>query len=76
MLLSSDHGVRLYGKTGTGRINEKDINGWFIGFLETESDVYFFAANLQGEDGASGSAAAEIVLKVLHDKGILKNVNI
>ncbi len=71
ILLSSDQSSALYGKTGTGRIDGKDVSGWFIGFAETEDDVYFFAANLQSEDGASGSAAAEIVLKILTDKGIV-----
>ena len=35
---SSDFG-NLYGKTGTGRVNGKDINGWFIGFVE-KTDKY------------------------------------
>ena len=24
----------FYGKTGTGRVNGQDINGWLIGFVE------------------------------------------
>lgn len=35
LLLYTDNDFRLYGKTGTGRINDQDISGWFIGFIET-----------------------------------------
>lgn len=63
-------GSVLYGKTGTGNVNGKGINGWFIGFVETETNTYFFATNIQGEDNASGSAATEITLAVLKDKQI------
>lgn len=60
----------LYGKTGTGNVNGKDINGWFIGFVETETNTYFFATNIQDEDKASGSIATEITLAILKDKQI------
>lgn len=63
-----DDGTALYGKTGTGNVNGKDINGWFIGFIETEANTYFFATNIHGEDNASGSIATEITLAILKDK--------
>ncbi len=63
-------GAALYGKTGTGNVNGKDINGWFVGFVETETNTYFFATNVQDEDNASGSIATEITLAILKDKQI------
>lgn len=57
---SSSENRKFYGKTGTGRVNGKDVNGWFIGFLENSGNTCFFAVNIQGEDGADGSKAAEI----------------
>ncbi|WP_339235806.1 BlaR1 family beta-lactam sensor/signal transducer [Oceanobacillus sp. FSL W7-1281] len=63
-------GASLYGKTGTGNVNGKDINGWFVGFVETETNTYFFATNIQDEDNASGSIATEITLAILKDKQI------
>lgn len=36
----SSENQSLYGKTGTGRINGQDKNGWFVGFLETNDDIY------------------------------------
>lgn len=61
----------LYGKTGTGRVNGEDINGWFVGFLETPEDTCFFATNIHGDTNAAGSKAADITADVLSHMGIL-----
>lgn len=66
-LASSENGT-FYGKTGTGRIDGRDRNGWFIGFIETDSNTWFFAANIQSDTDASGSKAAEITMSILSDK--------
>lgn len=68
MYISTFNGGRLYGKTGTGNVNGKLVNGWFIGFIETDSNAYIFAANIQGTDHCSGAAAAEITLDILSDQ--------
>ena len=65
-LISSADGT-LYGKTGTGRIDGQDISGWFIGFVESSENTYFFATNIQSENEATGSNATEITLSVLSD---------
>lgn len=72
ILLTSSAGGNFYGKTGTGRINEKDINGWFIGYVETADNTYFFATNIQSTENATGSKSAEISLAILSDMGIWK----
>lgn len=66
---SSSSGI-LYGKTGTGKINGNDRNGWFVGFVEAAGNTWFFAVNIQGAQNASGSVAARIALSVLSDMGI------
>lgn len=71
LLLSSSASGALYGKTGTGRIDGHDVNGWFVGFLETENRTCFFAANIKAKDAATGSSAAKITLSVLSDLEIL-----
>ncbi|KKB35258.1 BlaR1 family beta-lactam sensor/signal transducer [Bacillus thermotolerans] len=68
--LEIHNGSRLFGKTGTGNINGKNINGWFIGYVETGDNTYFFATNIQNEDNSYGSKAAEITLSILREKGI------
>lgn len=68
--ISSSNAGSLYGKTGTGRINGQDVNGWFIGFVEKEDNTYVFAANIHAKEHAGGSAAAKITLSVLSDLNI------
>lgn len=60
----------LSGKTGTGIVNGKNINGWFIGYVEKNNNIYFFATNIQNNNYASGSNASKITLAILRDKSI------
>lgn len=68
--LSSANTGTLYGKTGTGRIDGRDVNGWFIGFVETADNTWFFAARIEADNEASGSNAAKIVMSILSDQNI------
>lgn len=63
--LSSAPDGSLYGKTGTGRVDGQDVNGWFIGYIEKNDNIYYFATNIQGTSGATGSRAMEITTSVL-----------
>ena len=58
-LSSSDAGT-FYGKTGTGRVDGQDVNGWFIGYIETADNTYFFATNIGADSDATGGNATEI----------------
>ncbi len=68
-LSSSDIGT-LYGKTGTGCINGKNINGWFLGFIEAIDKTYFFATNIKADNNATGSNATKITMSILSDRNI------
>ncbi len=68
--ISSSEAGKFYGKTGTGRIDGQDVNGWFIGYIEAADNTYFFAANIRADGGAAGSNAAEITISVLSDLNI------
>ena len=68
---SSDTGT-FYGKTGTGRVNGQDVNGWFIGYIETADNTYFFATNIGADSNATGGNATEITMSILSDKNIWK----
>ena len=71
LLLSEQDGAMLSGKTGTGIINGAlGMNGWFVGFVETDGNTFFFATYIQGESSAGGSAASLITLAILEHKGI------
>ena len=69
LLLSMDSDKSLYGKTGTGRINGCDVNGWFVGFLETYDTTCYFAVNIQAEKNATGVCASTIALNILSQLG-------
>lgn len=70
--LSSSQAGTFYGKTGTGHVDGQDVNGWFIGFIETADNTYFFATNIGADEGASGSKATEITMSILSDMNIWK----
>lgn len=57
----------LYGKTGTGQADGVNVNGWFVGWLETPGDVYYFAVNIQEGPDACGSRAAEIASEAIEE---------
>lgn len=71
-LCSTEQGA-VYGKTGTGEINEKNTLGWFIGYIEKDGHIYFFATNIQNEDNAMGAVAAELTFSILSELDIWNN---
>ena len=70
ILLSSSDAGTLYGKTGTGRVDGQDVNGWFVGFVETADNTYFFATNIGANSDATGGKATEITMSILSDMNI------
>jgi len=80
ILLSNENGIKLSGKTGSGQnsnINKSNIiniNGWFIGYVEKDNNVYFFATNIESDEttkqSADGQQAKEITFKILRDKNL------
>lgn len=70
--LFSSEDKNFYGKTGTGRVDGQDVNGWFVGYIETTDNTYFFATNIQAAENATGSKASEISLSILSHMGIWK----
>ncbi|CAH0343928.1 BlaR1 family beta-lactam sensor/signal transducer [Bacillus sp. CECT 9360] len=70
LLLEESNGNLLSGKTGTAVINEENVAGWFVGYVETVDNTFFFAVHIQGEEQAGGSSAAKIALSILEQEGI------
>lgn len=48
LVLEQTPRYKLSAKTGGGSIAEGRYIGWFVGYLETQGNVYFFALNLEG----------------------------
>lgn len=57
----------FYGKTGTGMINGKTVNGWFVGIIEQKNNTYIFAARISAKDNATGLAAEKITGDIFED---------
>lgn len=70
--LSSSETGTFYGKTGTGRVDGQDVNGWFIGYIETTNNTYFFATNIGADTNSTGSNATKITMSILSDMNIWK----
>nr|AIA12202.1 ClassD_beta_lactamase [uncultured bacterium] len=48
LVLEQTPQYKLSAKTGGGSIAEGTYIGWFVGYLETQGNVYFFACNIEG----------------------------
>ena len=65
-LYSTEQGS-ISGKTGTEEVNGQNTSGWFIGYIEQDNHIYFFATNIQSEELASGPLATELTFSILSD---------
>lgn len=78
MLREEKPAYKIYGKTGwqTEDPNNTDGKysiGWYVGFLEQNNNVYFFALNVETENTQKtfGAARMEITSKILKDLKLL-----
>lgn len=65
MIIPQDNGMVLSGKTG---LAGKHL-GWFVGYVEKDNNVYFFATKVEGADIAPHTAR-KITEEILRDKKI------
>lgn len=72
MLLEENAEFTLRGKTGWGDQDETSI-GWFVGWVEKNGSVYFFAANIETNNPGDNFASArkEITIKLLKELGVI-----
>ncbi|HDC3771916.1 TPA: beta-lactam sensor/signal transducer BlaR1 [Staphylococcus aureus] len=70
LLIRKNENYELYGKTGTGIVNGKYNNGWFVGYVITNHDKYYFSTHLSDEKD-SGENAKFINEKILKEMGVL-----
>lgn len=70
MVVEKNKNYTLYGKTGWVN-NSKQSVGWFVGFVETKSDPWFFAMNINMTDIKQAPARKAITKEVLLGKKII-----
>ena len=68
----------LYAKTGLVGFGEESPQkiGWFVGFIETQDDVWFFALNIDVEQKKHIAMRKQIVLEALIKKGIIPETSV
>lgn len=78
MLREEKPGYKIYGKTGwqtddLNNPNGKYSIGWFVGFIEQNGNVYYFALNVETDKTQENFATAriEITNKILKDLKLL-----
>jgi beta-lactamase class D len=63
---------KLSAKTGGGSIAEGKYIGWFVGYLETQGNVYFFATNIEGSSYSEiREKRIDVTKKILSELGYL-----
>lgn len=71
MIYEQNENYILRAKTGWA-VRIKDQVGWFVGYVETAEDVYFFALNIQTKEPEEGFVSRkEITFKILKELGVL-----
>lgn len=50
IVIEETDSYKLIGKSGLSNEN-KNYNGWFVGYIELEADTYFFATNIEPKNG-------------------------
>ena len=73
LVLEETPNYKLSGKTGgVGNLNGTAL-GWFIGYVETKDNTYFFALNIDGENYAAiRDRRIDLTKQILNELGFMK----
>jgi len=72
-IVESNEYYILRGKTGLS-INDEKYNGWYVGYVEANNNVYFFATNMSPVnkyDNTFNAKRKSYTIKALQQLGIL-----
>ena len=73
MLVETKPNYRLFAKTGAGKVDDGTMLGWYIGFVENDAGVHFFALNFNSPTYAEMKAnRIKIATNHLKLAGIIK----
>ncbi len=72
MLFKDGGDYKIYAKTGAGKVDDKSMLGWFVGYVENGNGVHYFAFNFnRATYGAMKKQRTQIVLNHLKTAGII-----
>lgn len=68
MLIDNDSNkTKIYGKTGTGIMDESWVDAWFVGFFEYDNETIYFSVRLN-EPNTTGQNAKEIAIDIINNE--------
>jgi len=73
MVMKVTKNYTLSGKTGLS-VRNGNNNGWFVGYVETENNIYFFATNIEPKEESNRKIFLALRKEVTYDA--LKQLNI
>jgi beta-lactamase class D len=77
LVMEKTYAYTLSGKTGGGSLANDRALGWFVGYVETKDNVYFFAANIEGPSFAAiRDRRIELTKQILTERGCLPRRNV
>ena len=72
MLVESTENYKIYAKTGAGKVNDKSMLGWYVGFVENKKGTHYFAFNVNRKTYAQMKAVrVEMALNHLRKSGVI-----
>lgn len=66
----TNNNLKIYGKTGFGKINDENTDAWFVGMYELNNKVNYFAIRLDDpkKPESTSAKAKEIALNIIKEK--------
>jgi beta-lactamase class D len=73
MLVEESKGMKIYAKTGAGKVTDGSMLGWYIGFVENTQGVHFFAFNFNRDTYAQmKTVRVKIAMNHLKKLGVVE----
>jgi beta-lactamase class D len=73
MLVEENHDLKIYAKTGAGKVADGTMLGWYIGFVENKQGTHFFAFNFNRDTYAQMKIdRVKVAMNHLKELGIVK----
>jgi len=75
MLFEENDSYKLSGKTGWAKSGIDNL-GWFVGYVETEGKVFYFATNIESKEGFNmdnfAKVRSQITMEALQKLGVIR----
>lgn len=66
---NADKNLKIYGKTGFGRVNGENTDAWFVGMYEANNQTVYYAVRLDDplNPNSTSAKAKEIAINIIND---------